>query len=146
MSTYSFMDVHASITGPGGTFSLGYGSGVAEEGITVTRAEKDTMTIGADGTPMHSLSANQSGELTIRFLKTAPTNQLLMALYDLQSASSALWGSNVVVITNTASGDIITCTNVAFRKAANTPYAIEGGMYEWEFNAGRIASVLGKYS
>ena len=34
-STYSFLDVKASLVGPGGSISLGSGSGNAEEGISV---------------------------------------------------------------------------------------------------------------
>jgi hypothetical protein len=35
MATYSLpQDVHASITGPGGSFQLGSGAGAAEEGIS----------------------------------------------------------------------------------------------------------------
>ena len=70
MSTYSFLDFSASIVGPGGAFDLGYGSGNAEEGVTVAMLEaKNTMTIGADGTPMHSLHAGKSGTITVTLLK-----------------------------------------------------------------------------
>ena len=54
MTTYSFQDVAATIVGPGGAFSLGYGEATAEEGITIVRAgDKNTMTIGSDGEGMH---------------------------------------------------------------------------------------------
>ena len=44
MSTYSFLDVQATIVGPGGAFSLGSGAGVAEEGISIEpTGEIDTM-------------------------------------------------------------------------------------------------------
>lgn len=145
MATYSFLDVSASITGPGGSFDMGAGAGVADEGIDITRAEKDTMTIGADGTPMHSMSANQSGSITARFLKTSSTNAKLQRLYDFQSAQSALWGNNTIVVRNSASGDVITAFSVAFKKSADLPYKEQGGMVEWEFNAGRIHGILGEY-
>jgi hypothetical protein len=58
MGVYSFLDVSATISGPGGTFSIGSDAGVAEEGITTAyTGEKNTMTIGADGAGMHSLHA-----------------------------------------------------------------------------------------
>ena len=64
--TYSFLDTQASIQGPGGAFSIGAGAGIAEEGITVEpNVDQDTMTIGADGTGMHSLIADQSGKITV---------------------------------------------------------------------------------
>ena len=54
MSTYSFADISASLIGPGGAISLGYGSGNADEGITVAMAaSRNTMTVGADGEVMH---------------------------------------------------------------------------------------------
>ncbi len=146
MATYSFLDVQASITGPGGVFSLGYGAGTAEEGIDiVANAERDVMTIGADGTAMHNLIVDKSGTVTVRLLKTSPQNAKLQALYDAQTLSSALWGQNVITVTNSANGDITSCRSVAFKKKPDLHYAKEGGINEWEFNAGYIDSVLGTY-
>ena len=67
--SYSFLDVQASIAGPGGNFPLsGDRVGIAQEGITVTATgDKNVMTIGADGAAMHSLSADQSGTIMCSF-------------------------------------------------------------------------------
>lgn len=48
--SYSFLDVQASIYGPGGNVSLaGDEAGVEQGGITVTPAgERSKMTVGAD--------------------------------------------------------------------------------------------------
>jgi hypothetical protein len=144
VATYSFMDVAATIVGPGGSFSLGYGSCNAEEGITVAMIEnKNTMTIGADGCVMHSLHAGNAGTVTVRFLKTSGTNQMLSMMLDLQRVSSALWGSNTLVISDPARGDQITCTNCAFQRWPNVSYAKDGGTQEWVFDAGAINGVLG---
>jgi hypothetical protein len=144
VATYSFIDVAATITGPGGSFSLGYGSGNAEEGITVAMQEdKNTMTIGADGQWMHSLHAGNGGTVTLRFLKTSPTNQQLAVMYDLQRVSSALWGQNTIVISDTARGDQISCQGVSFQRWPSVTYAKDGGMQEWSFHAGRIDGILG---
>lgn len=144
MSTYSFKDVNATILGPGGAFSLGNGAAPAEEGITVEMAEdKDTMVIGADGAVMHSLHAGQGGTITVRLLKTSPTNKLLQVMYDLQTISSALHGQNTITIINAASGDVITGLEAAFRRQPSITYAKEGGVLEWAFNVGRIFGVLG---
>lgn len=146
MATYSFMNVSASIVGPGGSFSLGYGSGVAEEGITTEmNGEKDVLTIGADGTPMHTLKADKSGKATVRLLKVSSVNAQLQAMYDAQSQSASLWGQNVITITDSNSGDVISCRSVAFAKSPAKTYAEEAGMMEWEFNAGTIDAVLGTY-
>lgn len=144
MATYSFIDVTASINGPGGTFALGYGSCTAEEGISIAMIEnKNTMTIGSDGCVMHSLHAGNGGTVTIRFLKTSGTNQLLQQMYDAQRTSSANWGGNTILISDNARGDTITCTQCAFQKAPNINYAKDGGTMEWIFDAGRVDEVLG---
>ena len=44
--TYSFIDVQASIVGPGGAFSLGYGEATAEEGITIAAANDNRALAG----------------------------------------------------------------------------------------------------
>ena len=144
MSTYSFIDVAASIVGPGGAFSLGYGSGNAEEGISIAMTEeKNTMTVGADGSVMHSLHAGNSGTITLRFLKTSPTNQQLSVMLDLQRVSSALWGNNTIVISDPARGDQISCTQCAFQRWPNITYAKDGGVQEWQFHSGSINGILG---
>jgi hypothetical protein len=144
VATYSFMDIAATITGPGGTFALGYGACTAEEGISVAMVEpKNTMTIGSDGCVMHSLHAGNGGTVTIRFLKTSGTNQLLQQMYDLQRVSSAFWGQNTIVISDPARGDQISCTQCAFQRMPNINYAKEGGTMEFVFDAGRIDAILG---
>jgi hypothetical protein len=144
---YSFMDVVATLVGPGGVISLGNGAGVAEEGITIEQAEdKDTMVVGADGTPMHSLHAGRHGTATVRLLKTSPQNALLQAMYDFQQLSSALWGQNVLVVSHVASGDTTSCRSLAFRRAPTLTYAKDAAMNEWAFNVGYIDRVMGSYS
>lgn len=147
MSTYSFIDVTASIAGPGGAFNLGYGEAAAEEGIVTTMTgDKNTMTIGADGEGMHSLHADKSGTVTLRYLKTAPINAKLMALYDAQSLSSSLWGQNLITIRNTASGDTTTARSCAFKKKPDLRYAKDGDIVEWIFDTIKIDTILGVYS
>lgn len=134
------------MVGPGGAVTLGYGAGTAEEGITIEQDEdKDTMVVAADGTPMHSLHAGRNGSVTIRLLKTSPSNALLQAMYDFQQLSSAAWGHNVIVVSQVVAGDITTCTSVAFKRMTPMTYGKEGGINEWAFNAGYIDRVLGVY-
>lgn len=146
MATYSFLNVQASLVGPGGVVDLSSGAGVSEEGITIEmNGDKDTMTIGADGTGMHSLHADKSGTVTIRLLKTSPTNAKLMALYDLQTADSRLHGQNVITVVDTGSNDNTACRGAAFRKKPTVTYAKEGQFMEWSFNVVYIDTVLGTY-
>lgn len=142
--TYSFLDVNAAIVGPGGAFSMGSGSGVADEGISISpTGDIGTMQVGADGTGQHSLSADKSGRIVVRLLKTSPTNQLLSAMYSFQTASAAAYGQNTITINDASRGDVITCQQVAFAKAPDLTYAKEAGLVEWEFNAIRIERTLG---
>ena len=144
-NVYSFLDTQVAINGPGGSFTIGgTGSGSAEEGITVEMNEdKNTMTIGADGTAMHSLHAGQGGKLTIRLLKTSPVNSQLSAMYATQTSSSALHGQNVVSLKNSTLGDSITAAKCAFKRLPTLTYAKEGGINVWEFDVGVVAMSLG---
>jgi len=141
--TYSFLDVQASISGPGGSYSIGSGAGAAEEGISIEPTEDlNTMTIGADGSVMHSLHANKSGRVVVRLLKNSPTNARLSQMAQIQRASSALHGVNVITIANPQTGDKIVCQSVAFGKIPAVNYAKEGGTVEWDFHAGIIDQSL----
>lgn len=144
MTAYSFMSCTATLTGPGGEIDLGYGAGVADEGITITRAEDaNTMQTGADGSVMHSLHAAQHGIVTVRLLKTSPTNALLMALYNYQRSSPANWGQNNIVVRDSVRGDGTSALTCAFKKVPDLSYAKDGNLLEWSFDAGQIDSVLG---
>ena len=146
MATYSFMDVSASMVGPTGSLDLGYGSANSDEGITVTMTEaKNTMTMGADGEVMHSLHAGKSGTVTINLLKTSPLNKKLSLAYNAQSQSSALWGNNVFVIRNHASGDIITIRAAAFQKQPDWNNPKVAGVVAWVFDGGKIDQLLGDF-
>jgi hypothetical protein len=143
-NVYSFLDVQAAIVGPGGSFSIGSGAGAAEEGISIDPSgEIDGMQIGADGTGQHSLHADKSGKVTVRLLKTSPTNRLLSAMYNFQTASAASHGQNTITITDAVRGDVITCRQCAFAKAPNLNYGKEAGTQDWEFNAVAIDRILG---
>ena len=147
MATYSFLDVTASLTGPTGVIDLGQGSANSEEGITQTMGgnKNTTMTIGADGEVMHSLHADKSGTITVTLLKTSPVNKKLSLAYNAQSQSSATWGNNVIVIRNTASGDISTARSCAFQKQPDFNNAKEGGTVAWVFDCGKIDQLLGEF-
>ncbi len=144
MGVYSFLNVNATIAGPGGVFNLGQGAAVAEEGITIEPVEdKNVMTIGADGKGQHSLVASDACTITVRLLKTSPVNAALMLMYDFQSASSALWGQNVLTIVDSGRNDLTTVQAAAFKKKPVLTYAKEAGFNEWVFDGIKVNSVLG---
>ncbi len=144
-AVYSFINVQCAITGPGGSINLGMGSGAAEEGITFApTGDINTMTIGADGSGQHSLHADTSGTVSVRLLKTSPTNKQLSAMYAAQTASGAAHGQNTISLTDTMRGDSITATQVAFKKAPDILYGKEAGLLEWTFDAIAIQRTLGQ--
>jgi Protein of unknown function (DUF3277) len=145
-SSYSFMDVFANLTGPTGSINLGYGAQNSDEGISFEMVEdKNTMTVGADGAVMHSLHAGRAGHIRVRLLKTSPVNALLEAMYNAQTVTAALHGQNTIVCNQRAANDVTTAQSVAFKKKPNLNYGKEGGLVEWEFDAGRVDSILGTY-
>lgn len=144
MGAYSFQNVQASLSGPGGNISLGYGSGNSEEGISTEMIEdKDTMVLGADGTPMHSLHAGNGKRVTIRLLKTSPINALLSDLYNFQTASSGNHGQNVIVISDVERGDVETVTDAAFTRFPAVTWAKDANMNEWTFQGVAAGTTLG---
>lgn len=143
MGTYSFLNVQATLAGPGGNISLGNGSGSSEEGITVEMLEdKDAMVVGADGQIMHSLRASNAGRVTVRLLKTSPINAMLSALYNFQRQNSMNWGRNTLVVSDTIRGDVISGDTIAFAKHPVITYSKDANMNEWSF-LGNVDELLG---
>lgn len=144
MATYSFQDISCTMIGPGIVANLANGSASAEEGITIEAVEdKNIMNIGADGRGQHSLVASDAATITIRLLKTSPVNAQLMAAFELQSASSSLWGINGFTLTDTQRGDFIVIQQAAFKKRPSLTYAKEAGINEWTFDAIKVNALLG---
>lgn len=141
---YSFLNVVATIVGPGGSFPLGSTAGAADEGITITHTgDKGSVTVGADGQVMHTMHADKSGTLRLRLLKTSQTNALLNAMYILQTSNPANYGQNIIEVLDINRGDGVTCNFVGFAKRPDLTYAKTAGMIEWLFNVGEINYVLG---
>ena len=142
--TYSFLDVKATITGPGGAINIGSDAGAAEEGISADMMEnKNTMTVGADGSVMHSLHGGNAGIVTIRLLKTSPINSQLETMYNFQRQSSTTWGQNVLRVMDIARGDVIAGVAVSFQKFPNVVYAKDGNVMEWVFDCADVSQLLG---
>lgn len=144
MGTYSFLNTNCALTGPGGSIDLGAGASVAEEGIGIdVNDDINNMVVGADGKVMHSLGANKSGTISVRLLKTSPTNQKLSAMYAFQTQSAENHGKNTISLANSITNDSITCQFVAFKRRPAISYAKNGDIIEWMFDAGVIDITLG---
>jgi hypothetical protein len=139
MGVYSFINVQASIVGPGGNVNLGYGSGSAEEGITVEMSDdKGVSVAGADGQIMQTLRASNLGRISVRLLKTSPLSQM----YNTQKTISGLWGNNTIRVTDVSRGDVVVGTTIAFTKLPTIVYGKDGNMNEWTF-VGNVDETLG---
>lgn len=136
MPYYSFANVVAAISGPNGNFDFGFGSGNSEGGISVEPVEdSNSMTIGADGTGMHSLHSGKAAIVTIRLLKTSPTNALFETMMNLDRAGGIGHGSNTITIRDTAQGDLITCQQCAYARPPSVTYAKDGGEMVWTIHS-----------
>lgn len=134
MAAYSFLNVVAAIAGPGVVANLGSGAGASEEGLKTSMVEeKDLATMGADGTLMHTLRASNLGKMTFSLLKISAANAILNAAYNFQKTNAALWGSNVITISDVVRGDVAVLTQAAFVKLPDVQWAKDGNMIEWEF-------------
>ncbi|VEB95786.1 Protein of uncharacterised function (DUF3277) [Cedecea lapagei] len=146
MGTYSFMDVTASLVGPTGVIDLGAGSANGDTGIKVEMATtKNTMTVGIDGEVMHNLSPAKNGSITVTLMKTSPVNKKLMQAYNAQTLSSSLWGKNTIVVRNTASGDLVSASSVAFSQLPANSNGKDAGTMDWKFDCGKIDQLLGEF-
>jgi hypothetical protein len=133
MSSYSFLDVSASIDGPGGNFSLKGEN--AEEGISIDPVgDQSTMTVGADGKVMHSLAADSAVTVTVRLLKTSGINAQLREMFKYQTASAARHGQNTITVRDAVRGDLEVISDAAFKKLAPNSWAKQGNVLEWAFD------------
>jgi hypothetical protein len=143
MSAYSFLNIQASIVGPGLATQIGSSSGAAKEGLsTAFDEDKTTVTTGADGSIMTSLKAGMTGTITVRLMKTSPINSVLSNAFNFQRASAANWGGNTIRVVDKARGDVVTGRQMSFVKYADNVWAEEGNVLEWTFR-GVVNEVLG---
>jgi hypothetical protein len=101
------------------------------------------MTVGADGSVMHSLHASRSGTATFRLLKISPYNNALMALYNFQRLQSNRWGRNTITIEDFSRGDKYVLLGCAFVRFPNNSYAKVGNTIEWEWHCAIMDPHLG---
>lgn len=144
MGTYSIGDLQGTITGPGGTVTIGNGAALEEGGIDAEYTEdKNSMHIGADGEVMNVLNKGMGGRIIVRLLKTSSVNALLGAMFNFQRSSSANWGTNVITLVDVVRGDFISGKVAAFKKGAALGYTKAGKNNEWEFDVGKLHIIYG---
>jgi hypothetical protein len=77
----------------------------------------------------------------VRFLKNSISNSKLNVMFNLQQATSKLWGTNTILV-KSGVGDVSTLTGVAFTKLPDIVYDQDGQMLQWEFDAINWQSLL----
>lgn len=144
IATYSAADSYFVLNTPFGTVQLCSGAGSSDEGLVIEAVEEtDTMTIGADGSAMHSLHATNAVKVTVNLLKTSPANAVLQSLYNSEKASPLTFGQDVIAGGNVVTGDGHTCSGVAFARKPSYRYGKEPGIMAWEFNCANHVAILG---
>lgn len=143
MSAYSFLNVQATIVGPGLNAQIGSSAGSGKDGISTDFDEdKTTVTTGADGSIMTSLRASMTGKIIVRLLKTSPINAVLNQGFNFQRTTAANWGQNTIRVVDKARGDVLTGRSMSFVRHAPNAWAEEGNTLEWTFT-GIVNEVLG---
>lgn len=144
MASYSLQNVLATISGPGGLVPIGSGAAISDEGLSIEMVDKkNTMIIGGDGSGVHSLHASKAASIKIRLMKTSPENAALTVMYNLQTLNSAIWGQNVLIVTDPIRGDDYSCTQVAFAKFPGITWSKDPNVNEWDFDAIEADPILG---
>lgn len=93
------------------------------------REDRVTDTVGADGNMQASVSANQSAELMVKFLGTAPENDYLEVLHQ-RFVNGEIAGISISVI-DTITGKGVLSTTGYIPKIANFARGVNAQDREW---------------
>lgn len=125
MRTYSFTHHMVMVNG---REMQNFGEG--DDVITAEyREDRVSDTVGADGNMQASVSANQSAELVLKFLGTAPENDYLETMHQL-FVNGVIGGISVVVI-NAVTGQGVLSTTGYIPKIANFARGTMSQDREW---------------
>jgi len=151
VAAYSFRDCLITFSGPAGTIRLGAGQGpaigVADEGITIERAEdRNTLLVGINGETLNLVHAGNTGTVRLRLLKTSLANGQLIDVYNDQKTRGSNWGTDMqhITVEDLARKDKIVAGSLAFAGEPAVTFGKVGGVNEWTFHAGRIQMFLAK--
>lgn len=101
------------------------------------REDRVSDTVGADGNMQASVSANQSAELVLKFLGTAPENDYLETMHQL-FVDGVIGGISVVVI-NAVTGQGVLSTTGYIPKIANFARGTMSQDREWTIIVPKLA-------
>ncbi len=140
MRVYSFRDVTAIIDAEHEV--TGYATG--DDVIMAERnVDSASSTVGADGSMMLSVSADKSGKVTFKLLKTSSSNRyLLNRLRELEIGSSSFRPLNMTV-KDVHRQDVIVGIAGYVTKPPTTKHGEKGAEHEWVLNFQRLEIDLG---
>lgn len=144
MPSYSPLDVHATIVGPGGVINLGIGSGLAKDGISYSKAEAtNVMEVGLDGSVCHNKSESTAGTITFTFLGISDANLLIQALYNFQEKlpGSVNHGKNTITLHLSSTGKTIIGTECAFQNESSGGFKDQIENTTWTFDCGHLVII-----
>jgi hypothetical protein len=101
------------------------------------REDRVTDTVGADGNMQASVSANQSAEIMLKFLGTAPENDYLASLHQ-QFVDGEIGGVSVVVL-NAITGQGVVATTGYIPKISNFSRGTNSQDTEWMIVVPKLA-------
>lgn len=133
MRTYSFTH-HMVIINGRDMNNFGEGDDV----ITAEyREDRISDTVGADGNMQASVSANQSAELVLKFLGTAPENDYLESLH--QKFVDGVIGGISIAILNAVTGQGVVAATGYIPKIANFARGTNSQDREWTIIVPKLA-------
>lgn len=132
VSAYSFKNVVASIDRRD---VKGLWDG--DDSITVAMAaDQGARTVGADGSSIFSISADQSANITIRLQHTSPTHRFLMQKWNAQKTRGAAANGFPFAVKDTVSGEGGTATDCRIMTAPADSKGKAATVREWVLSAG----------
>lgn len=139
MKVYSFQNTVVLVNGVELT---GFADGDDVIGIR-RRVDSATDKVGADGSMMVALSADKSGEVTLRLLQTSSSNKYLNSLMALQEGGAKTFVPISLMFTDTYRNDTATGTIGYLKKPADVIRGAAGNSQEWVIVVERLDILLG---
>lgn len=139
MKTYSFLNTVFLVNG---VELSGFSDG--DDVINMERrTDSASDMIGADGNMMVSLSADYSGEVTIKLQQTSPSNKFLTGLLNRQEGRGVNFKPVQLFFQDTYRRDIGSGSLGYIKKPANMVRGANGQTVEWSFVVERLDLLCG---
>jgi len=139
MRVYSFLNTVVLVNGVEIT---GFADG--DDVIQINRrVDSGSDRVGADGNMMFSISADRSGEVTLRLLQTSSSNKYLNSLSALQEGGSRTFVPIVVTFQDTYRNDTATGVFGYLKRPADMTRGNTGQTQEWAIVVERLDILLG---